>query len=297
MTWATVLGGLAGASLLTGLALGIAGARDVALPAARRTSLLAARLRAVTSAARAPGRDWRTDRVRILAWLAAGTGTWLLSGWPVAGLAVACTGTWLPWLLGSGRVAREQIDVVSALATWCRRMADTLSGGGAVGLAQAIVVSARTAPEPISVPVSGLAARLESSHADQDAAFLDFAETIGDRVGDTVAAALGLALRQQSTGIATVLRQLADGVDRDVRARREVEADRAESRQSITTLLLIQAAVFVLLMFVPGFAADYSTAAGQAVMAVLVIASLALLVWMRRIALGRPEPRLLSRPR
>lgn len=233
--------------------------------------------------------------MRIAAWVAAGVALWLVTDWPVAGVALSCTGIWLPWLLGSSRVARERIDVVAALGTWCRRMADTLSGGGALGLAQAVVVSARTAPVPIAGPVAALAARLEGSHADRDTAFRRFADEIDDRVGDTVAAALGLALRHQSAGVAAVLRQLAEGVDRDVRARREVEADRAESRQSISTLLLIQAGVFVLLLFVPGFAAAYSTLAGQVVMAALVAATLALLVWMRRIALGRPEPRFLER--
>ncbi|GAA2848203.1 type II secretion system protein [Pseudonocardia halophobica] len=294
MTWVMALGGISGFCLLTGLVLGVAGVRNAPAPPRTTVSRWSTQVKALTSAARTPGSSPRRDRNRILAWLLAGVGVWLLSGWPVAGVAMSCTGIWLPWLLGSGRVARERIDVVAALGTWCRRMADTLSGGGAVGLAQAIVVSARTAPEAIAGPVGRLAGRLESSHADQDAAFHEFAETMDDRVGDTVAAALGLALRQQSTGIATVLRQLADGVDRDVRGRREVEAERAESRQSITTLLLIQAAVFVLLMFVPGFAADYSTPVGQVVMAVLVAATLALLVWMRRIALGRPEPRFLG---
>src|SRR5215218_4651526 len=87
-----------------------------------------------------------------------------------------------------------------------------------------------------------------------------FADALDDRVGDTVAAALLLALHQQSVGVAEVLRQLAEGVARDVRARRDIEAERAESRQSIRTLLLIQFALLGLLALVPGFAAPYATA-------------------------------------
>jgi len=89
----------------------------------------------------------------------------------------------------------------------------------------------------------------------------------------------------------TVLRQLADGVARDVRARREIEAARAESRQSIRILLIIQAGLLVLLAVVPTFAAPYGTPSGQVVMAVVLAGTAALLVWMRRLSLGRPSLR------
>ena len=91
-----------------------------------------------------------------------------------------------------------------------------------------------------------------------------------------------------------MLRQLADGVARDVRARRNIEAERAEARQSIRMLLAD-----------PGRGARAAGAAarlrrplprpaGQLVMALLLAGTLGLLVWMRRLALGRPAPRFLS---
>jgi hypothetical protein len=232
--------------------------------------------------------------LRIVGWLLAGVAVWLLAGWPVAGIAVAGTGIWLPWLLGSARVTRVEIDTVAGLAMWCRRMADTLTGGGAVGLSQAIITSAEHAPDEIAEPVAQLADALRRSHADRDAALRRFADDIDDRIGDTVAAALGLALEQQTAGVATVLRQLADAVDRDVRTRREIEAERAESRQSITTLLLVQVGVFVLLALAPGFAAPYRTTTGQIAMALLLAGTVGLLVWMRRLALGHRAPRFLG---
>ena len=252
------------------------------------------RVRAVTVAARSPGLGRGPERLRIAGWIAAGTATWLATDWLAAGLAVAIVGVWLPWLLGSARAARERIDRVEALATWCRRMADTLVGGGAIGLAQAISVTAEHAPREISDPVQRLAQRLRAGHDDRISAVKAFADDIDDRIGDTVAAALALALHQQSVGVAAVLRQLATGISRDVRARRNIEAERAESRQSIRMLLLIQAAVLGLLMLVPGFAAPYTSLIGQLVMAVLLAGTILLLVWMRRLALGRPAPRFLG---
>jgi hypothetical protein len=249
---------------------------------------------AAVDAARSPALQGGHQRLRVAGWLLAGTAIWLATDWLATGIAVAAVGIWLPWLLGSARAARERIDRVEALATWCRRMADTLVGGGAIGLAQAITVTAEHAPDEVSEPVQRLAQRLRAGHDDRIGAVQAFADDIDDRIGDTVAAALALALHQQSVGVATVLRQLATGISRDVRARRNIEAERAESRQSIKMLLLIQAAVLTLLMLVPGFAAPYRSLVGQLVMAALLAGTVALLVWMRRLALGRQAPRFLG---
>lgn len=236
----------------------------------------------------------RTDRRRLLGYGLAGVAMWAVSGWPVAGLAVTAGGLGLPWLLGSARVVRERIAVLEALEAWCRRMSDTLAGGGAIGLAQAIVTTAPRVDDPIADAVRALARRVQLDQGSPSAALREFADAVNDRSGDAVAAALLLALHQQSSGVAAVLRQLADGVARDVRVRREIEAARAESRQSIRMLLVIQAGLLVLLALAPTFAAPYGTPVGQVVMALLLAGTAALLVWMRRLSLGRSAPRFLG---
>ncbi|WP_345420030.1 hypothetical protein [Pseudonocardia xishanensis] len=212
-------------------------------------------------------------------------------------MAIAATGSWLPWLLGSAAVAEERIATLAALATWCRRMSDLLVGGGAPGLTAAVIAAAEAAPSEIEQPVRRLASDLQMSQGDRVAAFGAFADGIGDRSGDSVAAALALALTHQTPGVAFVLRQSAASLEREVRARREVEADRAEARQSISTLLLIQAGVFALVAVAPGFADSYRTLGGQMIMAVLLGCTVAVLVWMRRIALGTPAPRFFGAQR
>ncbi len=233
-------------------------------------------------------------RRRALVWGVVGAGVWVVSGWPVAAIAVAGAGVGLPWLLGSTQVVHDRLDTVEALEAWCRRMSDTLTGGGAIGLAQAIVTTSARVDDSIAPAVHALARRLQAEHGDPARALREFADVVDDRVGDAVAAALMLALHQQSVGVADVLRQLADGVARDVRARREIEASRAESRQSIRMLLVIQAGLLVLLAMVPSFAAPYGTPIGQVVMAVLLAGTAGLLVWMRRLSLGRRPPRFLG---
>ena len=173
-------------------------------------------------------------------------------------------------------------------------MADTLAGGGSIGLVQCLVSSAANAPEPIAQEVQLLARRMHGPRRDAAAALRAWADQIDDPVGDQVAAALILALDQQSSGVSRVLRQLGDGVAREVAARRAVEAERAEPRQSMRMLLLIQAGILGLLALVPAFAAPYRTPIGQVVMALLLAATVALLLWMRRLAMGQPAPRFLS---
>lgn len=297
MTPAELAAGVAGVCVAVAIALLVPGphrtAQDpgVATPA----SSLSRQVRRAWAAVGDPARPRVDRRRRALAWTAAGVVVWALSGWPMAGLATTVAGLWLPWLLGSTRVVRERITKLEALESWCRRMADTLAGGGAIGLAQAVVTTATRVDGSIAPAVQTLARRVRDGSGDRGndhaAALREFADAVDDRTGDVVAAALLLALHQQSGGIAGVLRQLADGVARDVRARRDIEAARAESRQSIRLLLIIQVVLLAFIGLVPTFGAPYGTPVGQVVMALLLSGTALLLVWMRRLALGRPAPR------
>lgn len=309
MSLAEIAAGGAGACLLLAVLLTTTAHRttapesQVATPPSRWVEAL----RGLWGAAGHTAASGRARRRRALVAVAVGAAAWAVTGWPAAALGVVATGLWLPWLLGSAREIRARIEMLEALESWCRRMADILAGGGAVGLTQAIAMAADAggavrSNEPIAKAVAVLAQRLREggntgaagTYVNGDtrrAALREFADAIDDRAGDTVAAALLLALGQQSGGIAAVLRQLADGVARDVRARRDIEAARAEDRQSIRLLLVIQAGLLAGLAMVPAFAAPYGTPVGQAVMAVLLSGTGVLLVWMRTLALGRPAPR------
>ena len=300
MSPAEIVAALAGACLVVAVVVAT-GARRTgadAIPAEPPAPAGRTVLRRAWSTIGGPGRSSADRRRRVAGWTVAGVAVWAVTGWPVAGVATSVTGLWLPWLLASTRIVRKRIEKLEALESWCRRMADTLTGGGAIGLAQAITMvdgatSVGRADSPIADAVGALARELRerTDDAARSRALREFADSVDDRAGDAVAAALLLALRQQSSGVAQVLRQLADGVARDVRARRDIEAARAESRQSIRLLLAIQAGLLVLLAVVPTFAAPYRTPTGQIVMVVLLTGTAVLLVWMRRLSLGVPAPR------
>ena len=170
-------------------------------------------------------------RRRFLVWGVAGVGVWIVSGWPVAGIAVAAAGLWLPWLLGSAQVTQERLATVEALEAWCRRMADTLTGGGAIGLAQAIVTTrlGSTIRSRLRSTLSHAGCRRTGRPAPRRCESSPTPSTTGSGTPSPPRCCSRCTSRASASR--EVLRQLADGVARDVRARREIEA-RAPSRGS-----------------------------------------------------------------
>jgi hypothetical protein len=91
-----------------------------------------------------------------------------------------------------------------------------------------------------------------------------------------------------------VLTSLAESVAADVRARREIEADRAKPRATARWVTLITITVLAVLALTGSYVAPYRTAFGQLLLAVLLGAYVATLVWMRRMAVAAPLPRFLA---
>jgi len=109
-----------------------------------------------------------------------------------------------------------------------------------------------------------------------------------------VAANLILGARRRGAGLASVLEGLAESVAADVRARRQVEADRAKPRATARWVTLISVGVLVILAVSGTYVRPYQSALGQLVLVVLLSLYIATLVWMKRMALGRAMPRFLS---
>jgi Flp pilus assembly protein TadB len=170
---------------------------------------------------------------------------WLVSGWPVAGIAVAAAGAFLPWLFGDGKLATQRIERLEALEDWLRGLADVLRAGNA-GLVGALQSSAHDVQPAIGAEVTTLGQRLRTWNVDD--ALLRFADDIDDQIGDVAAAGLCVA-HQQGTGTAELLTTLARQIAADVAARRDAEAERARRRSAARILLGLWAVMFI------GFAA------------------------------------------
>ena len=117
-----------------------------------------------------------------------------------------------------------------------------------------------------------------------------FADDLDDATGDLVAANLILGARRRGAGLASVLEGLAESVAADVRARREIEADRAKPRATARWVTIITIGVLAVLALTGDYVAPYGTPFGQVILVVLLSLYVATLVWMRRMAIGPSPP-------
>lgn len=272
---------LGGALIVAGVLGVIAGLR----PTSRRPRLpgrsrLMARLRSTP----------RRSRRLLLVGLGAGVLTWLITGWVLAVVLAPVTAVGLPMLLSTSP-ATVRIERLEAMEEWTRSLSSVLTVG--VGLEQALVATLRSTPAAIAPEVTRLVARLRARWATEQALWV-FAEELDDTTGDLVAANLILGARRRGAGLASVLDGLAESVAADVRARRQVEADRAKPRATARWVTLISAAVLVVLAISGTYIEPYRSPVGQVVLVVLLSAYVATLVWMRQMALGRATPRFLT---
>ena len=109
-----------------------------------------------------------------------------------------------------------------------------------------------------------------------------------------IAANLILGARRRGTGLASVLDALAESVAADVRARREIEADRAKPRATARWVTIITVTVLAFLSLTGNYVAPFGTPLGQVLLAALLCLYVATLVWMRRMATGSPLPRFVG---
>lgn len=196
--------------------------------------------------------------------------------WPVAALAAALGVIFLPRLnFVSGQ--RKRTAMLEALEQWVRRLADMLTASR--GLEDALELSARSAPPAIAGPVSTLAARL-SARTGTEAALRDFAAEIDDLAGDRIAAALIIASGRRGGGARDVLNALAIILARDVAARREVEAERAQHSTTVKwiTVFVIGFTIFAVLNH--SYSGPYGTFAGQVVMGLVALLYAGGLWWL-----------------
>jgi tight adherence protein B len=274
---------VAGALLVAGLIGTIAGLRRTpeSPPAPKRARIGLPRLvRSVTP---------RT-RILILLGLAAGLLVALLTGWLVAALLVPAAVAGLPVLL-SAPAAASKIERLEAMEEWTRSLSGVLTVG--IGLEEALVATLRSTPDPIRPEVTRLVGRLRARWSTAEALRM-YADDLDDATGDLVAANLILGARRRGAGVASVLESLAESVAADVRARRAIEADRAKPRATARWVTLITIGVLAVLALTGSYITPYSTPLGQMILVLLLGGYVATLVWMRRMAAGKPLPRFIG---
>lgn len=232
----------------------------------------------------------RRTRTLLLAGLAAGVVVAVASGWLLALLVIPTAVAGLPVLL-SGSDSEAKIERLEAMEEWTRGLSGVLISG--VGLEQALIATLGSTPDPIKPEVSRLVSRLRARWSTEDA-LRAFADELDDATGDLVAANLILGARRRGPGLAAVLESLAESVAADVRARRQIEADRAKPRTIARWVTIITVGVLGVLAFTGSYVAPYKTPVGQVILAMLLAAYVGVLIWMKRMSAGTSLPRFIG---
>ncbi|HBO54896.1 type II secretion system F family protein [Janibacter terrae] len=278
-----MIGALMGALVVAGLILLVEGLRKVP-PRAKKVKVAAGARDSAWD--RLPRRTQQIIIVGVLAGLLFA----LVTGWVIAIVLIPAAIIGLPWLLSSGDAA-AQVDRLEAMEEWTRSLAGVLTVG--VGLEQAIVATLRSAPKEIQPEVNLLAARLRARWPTEEA-LRAFADDLDDSTGDLLAANLLLGAQRRGAGLASVLESVAVSVGEDVRSRRMVEADRAKPRATARWVTIITLVVLVVLFFFTDMLDPYRSGIGQLLLAVLLAAYVAALVWMKSMAKGKKLPRFIG---
>ena len=233
----------------------------------------------------------RAMRLAMLGGFLVGVVVAVLTGWLIAVFALPAAVVGLPVLL-STPPSSARIDRLEAMEEWARSLSSGLTAGR--GLDQALIKSLRTAPESIRPEVARLVARLNASWT-TERALRAFAEDLDDATGDLLVANLILGARRRGTGLTAVLDGLAESVAADVRARRQIDADQAKPRTTARYVTIFTVGFLGVLALTGEYIEPYGTPVGQVVLAVLLSAYVATLVWMRSMATAKPLPRFLGR--
>ncbi len=233
----------------------------------------------------------RARQAALLGGAVAGALTWLLTGWPVAGLIVVIALPGIPWLLATGGAEKKAIAKLEAVEAWTRRLADIVERG--IGLHAAVVSTAPTAPTLIQHEVRDLAARLQAG-ADSIAVLRQFADDIADYTCDQVIAPLILQVTDRSEALAAVLTDIARSISAEIEMRSTVNAKRAGPRFAVRFLTGMTIGLLLYGVLNPTYLRPYGALTGQLILAVLAALYVVLMAWVSK--LSRPDrlPRLLA---
>lgn len=233
----------------------------------------------------------RWQRIGALAGFVVGIGLAAVTGWPTVAILLPLAVIGLPMLLATSEAA-PRIARMEAIAEWTRNLSGVLTAGQ--GLEQAMHASLRSTPAVIRPEVGQLVGRLRARWS-TEAALRAFADDLDDATGDLVVAALILGSRKRGDGTARVLTGLAESVADDVKARRQLEADRAEPRSNARTITVISVGALVVLALSGQFLAPFGSPLGQVLLAVYLAVYAGCAVWLKRLAAEPAAVRFIAR--
>ncbi|MFI5634684.1 type II secretion system F family protein [Streptomyces sp. NPDC051664] len=234
---------------------------------------------------------WR-DNYRHLVVVAAVAAVvvWVLTGRPVHGLIAFGGIAGLPFLLYPGGSARVEIEQLEAFADWLQQLSSVVGAGKP--LEQAIHGTLSTVPELLRPSLAALAVRMSNGMPTAEA-FRLFADDLDSQAGDDVVQLFLMHTETRGPNLARVVKQMALNVSQKAKNLRAIDADRARSRRKARNVTVFTLAVVVLGMTSSGYTAWYRTGPGQIGLFVVSMGIVGSLIWLRKTAQMKPEPRLL----
>ncbi|MCM3555910.1 hypothetical protein M3697_12465 [Janibacter melonis] len=239
-----------------------------------------------------PGRI-RFQRRHAIA-LGVAVAAWLLTSWPVLGLAFGAMVLLVPNLFLRRSETQIRNERLASLAAWTRRLADLMRSGGVTSLRDALVRTADTAPVLIRPQAQRLASRIGPQGADP--ALRAFADELADPISDEIVMALLIRERQGGSGLPHLLDQLAETVDNQIENERVVDAERHRQVVVVRMLLIIAAAMWIGMKWVVGsLLSFYDSPSGQMILGLILSVFVGAVVWVQHALDPAPRHRLLGK--
>ncbi|MFE5841975.1 type II secretion system F family protein [Streptomyces niveus] len=286
LSYLPFLGMLAGLLLVVGICGAVAALRGWGPRGSGRGGV---RRRARRAVAELPA-GWRANYRHLCAASAVlGVVVWAWTGWPMHGVVAGAALAGLPFVLHPGGSARAQIDRLDAVGEWLQQLVSVHGGGKPL---EQTIRELSTVPPAVRREVNALARRLESGIPARQA-YRGFADDMGNLIGDDITMLLLDHAATRGPGLARVLETKAASVAAKAAGLRDVDAERAKSRANARRVSLFVLAVVAVALANPAYTAPYGTGPGQGGLLLLGAGFAGALVWLRRMAQPRPEPRLL----
>jgi Flp pilus assembly protein TadB len=258
---------------------------------ARPSSFASARVKQFFAGGGRTRREKQMHQLLLLAAIAIGALTWILTRWPIGGIIVAIAIPGLPWLFSASTAEKKAIARLGALEAWTRRISDYVRNG--IGLQAAIVATARTAPPLLEHEVKTLAARLQAG-VDPSVALQAFADDLDDHSADQVVAPLIMQLADAGDGLYHALSDIAQSLSEEISTRSIADSERATARYTVRFLTGATIVVIVFGAINTTYSAPYRTIVGQLILVGLTGGYIALMLWIRALSLPEKLPRLLT---
>lgn len=253
------------------------------------TLIAGLRRRPVTPRRVRPGRHRSKIRTVAVGGVIVGAVIAVVSGWLVSILLVPVAAV-VGWKTWRGR-SRPRVPRLEALAEFARGLAGVLGVGR--GIEEAIIQAAKSAPAALNTEVTKLAARIRANW-DTPTALRHFADDVDDATCDLFVATLILASNRRGPGVASAIQGLAESIEAEVRARREVETEQKKPTTAARMITIISTLLLAGLFLAGEHVQPYQTPLGQVLLLGFLSAYLGLLWWMSRLIKTPPVPRFMG---